>query len=283
MRSFARPLGRDRKSRIYRRSPVAILLIWASICFGCGGANVNNGPAARAKATPDRGEEIVAEHLKRDAAPYRKDRVRFTIREEGEKTEIIEIDTWRRQAGDVTATLSIVAKPAEDAGSGSLTIEETGKPTVVVTYAVSRDEFRETDTGKMFFGGLTVQELLGEWNKYSYKVLGERAAGGVSGFEVEGKLKDGQKSVIASTKAVFDAQNYLPIETRLFDNAGKELRTYQKAEIKTAGGRAYIGKVEVVNHVYNSQIAVEILSREFPDKLDDAMFAREKLKQSSKK
>lgn len=235
-------------------------------------------PSITAKPTADRGEEIVAEYLKRDASPYRKDRIRITVKEEGENDQVTELDVWRRQTAATTETLSIIAKPTEDAGSGSLTLEEKGKPTVNVTYSVSRGEFRETDTGKMFFGGLTAQELLGEWGKYSYKLTGEN-----NGFEVEGKLKDDQKSVIAVTKVTFDAQTYLPVEMHLFDSGGRELRTYQKPEIKTANGRPYVARTAVANHVYNSRITIEILNREFPDKLDDAMFTREKLKQSAKK
>lgn len=257
------------------------LTILAALALACGGpSGPDVAPSNAAKPTANRGEEIVAEHLKRDGAPYRKDRVRFTIKEDGEKTEIFEIDVWRRQTATTTETLSIIAKPAEDAGSGSLTIEEKGKPAVNITYSVSRDEFRETDTGKMFFGGLTAQELLGEWNKYSFKLLGEATP---NGFEIEGKLKHDQKSIIASTKATFDVQNYLPVEMHLFDRSGKELRTYQKAEIKTANGQPYVAMTEVENHVYNSQITIEILSREFPEMLDDVMFTREKLKQSAKK
>jgi len=262
-----------------------LILILAFFVFGCGGAS-NSGAGTTAANTPkppDRGNEIVAEHLKRDASPYRKDRVRFTVRSESDPVEVYEIDVWRRQMEKGTDTLSILVKPAEDAGSGSLATETPGKPTVNVTYAASRDEFRETDTGKMFFGGLTVQELLGEWNKYDFKFVGEKDVDGKKAFEVEGKLKDGQKSVIASQKVLFDAQNYLLLESRLFDSGGKEIRTYHQKEIKSDAARPYVSKTEVENLIYNSKITVEILSREYPATVDDSMFSREKLKQSVRK
>ncbi len=261
-----------------------ITLIITFLAIGCGGkSTADPSVAGGGKPASDRGNEIVEEYLKRDASPYRKDRVRFTIKEEGEKTEIFELDVFRRQANGVTTTLSIITKPEDDAGSGTLTVEEKGKPAVNVTYSVSRDEFRETDTGKMFFGGLTAQELLGEWNKYAYKFTGEVTSGGTAGLGVEGKLKDGEKSVVASNKIIFDAKDYVPLEVSLFDNTSKEIRTYKKGEIKSVNGRPYVASTNVVNHVYNSRITIEILSRELPEKLDDAIFTREKLKQSAKK
>lgn len=262
-----------------------VITIAAVFAFGCGGASNSSSvstPSSTAKPA-DRGNEIVAEHLKREAAPYRKDRVRFTVRSEGDPVEIFEIDVWRRQTEKQTDTMSIMVKPAEDAGTGSLAIETPDKPTVNITYAASRDEFRETDTGKMFFGGLTVQELLGEWNKYTFKFIGERDVDGQKALEIEGKLKDGQKSAIATTKVLFDAQNYLLLEMRLFDSGGKEMRTYRQKEIKSDVSRPYLSKTEIENHIYNSKITVEILSREYPAAIDDSMFSREKLKQSVRK
>jgi hypothetical protein len=264
--------------RVMRSLLIPLLAIFA---FGCGGStNTDSTSPSNATKTSDRGNEIVTEHLKRDASPYRKDRVRFTVRSEGDPVEVYELDVWRRQTAKQTDTMSIIVKPVEDAGSGSLAIEAPDKPTVNVTYSAARGEFRETDTGKMFFGGLTAQELLGEWNKYAYKFVGEREVDGKKALEIEGKLKDGQKSVIASNKALFDAQSYVLLEMRLFDSGGKEMRVFRQKEIKTESGHSYVSKTEVENHIYNSNITIEILSREYPAKIDDSVFSREKLKQS---
>ncbi|MBX7053699.1 MAG: outer membrane lipoprotein-sorting protein [Pyrinomonadaceae bacterium] len=255
-----------------------VLVLLTLLCIGCAGEP--NGPAKTPSAAgPDRGEAIVAEHIKRDAAPFRKDHVRFTVTEKGGPPVVTEIDVWRRQSGDVTSTLSVITKPAEDAGTGSLAIEEKGKPSVIVTYAESRGEFRETDTGKMFIGGLTAQELIGEWNKYNYRLIGESS----SGFEVEGKLKEGERSAIAVSRVVFDKQNYLPVSMELFDNAEKKIRSYGVPEIRTADGRPYIGKTVVTNYVYGSEITIEIVSREFPAKLDESLFTRDRLKPAVRK
>ncbi|MFZ1700117.1 MAG: outer membrane lipoprotein-sorting protein [Pyrinomonadaceae bacterium] len=268
------------KSHI-RRLDLRLLLftLVISLSLACGGATGSivdeNGTA---KPVVDRGEEIVAEHVKREAVPFRKDRIRFTIREEGEKTQVIELDAWRRHQDDTTTTISVIAKPAEDAGLGTMTIEEKGQPTVVVSYAVSRDEFRETDSGKMFFGGLTAQELLGEWNKYSYKFISD-----ASGLNVDGKLKTGEKSVIDATKLIFDPKSFLPVEMHLFDNTGKEMRVFRSSDLKTVNGHSYFARTDVVNHVYKSEITIEILNRDYPEKLDDVLFTRERLKESAKK
>lgn len=255
-----------------------VLFLLTLLGFGCSGEP--NGPSKTTSgAGPDRGGAIVAEHIKRDAAPLRKDHVRFTVTEKGGPPVVTEIDVWRRQSGDVTSTLSVITKPAEDAGTGSLTIEEKGKPSVIITYAESRGEFRETDTGKMFIGGLTAQELIGEWDKYNYRLIGETP----TGFEVEGKLKDGERSAIAVSRVVFDKQNYLPVGMELFDSAEKKIRSYGVPEIRTVDGRPYIGKTVVTNYVYGSEITIEIVSREFPAKLDESLFTRDRLKPAGRK
>ena len=131
----------------------------------------------------------MAVYLKRDGAPFRKNRVRFTITSEEEPKKVYEIDTTRKQSGNETLTLTQIVKPAEDTDLASLTIESDDKPTNVVTYVASMDEFRDTDTGRMFFGGLTAGELLGEWDKFDYRFLGEKTVDGQRLMELEGKLK----------------------------------------------------------------------------------------------
>ncbi|MFN2500459.1 MAG: outer membrane lipoprotein-sorting protein [Pyrinomonadaceae bacterium] len=260
-------------------------IVLAAALVGCGtpppGGSSTEPPAA---SNPhERGEEIVAEHIRRDAAPFRKDRIRFTISAPDEPVEIFELDVFRRQRGGETNTLSMIVKPDADAGSGSLTTERAGQPTVNITYSVSRDEFRETDTGRMFFGGLTAQELLSEWSKYSYHFIDERDFQGSRVFAVEGRLKKSESSVITLNKLLFDAVTYLPVEMRLFDRTGKELRTFQSKETGSVDGRAFVRRTDVVNHVYNSNITIEILSREFPATLEDSLFDREHLRRSARK
>lgn len=257
----------------------ALALALAAACSGSVGPQTAKAPAVRT----DRGNEIVNEYLRREAAPFRKDRTRITVRSEDGSVEVYELDVWRRQTEDQTDTMSVIVKPTEDAGTATLSVQVKDKPTVNITYSQALDEFRESDTSKMFFGGLTAQELLGEWGKYSFTYLGDREFEGKVAHEVEGKLKDGQTSVIASNKVLFDVENFLVRELRLFDNTGKELRVYTQKETRVVDGRTYISKTDVVNHVYKSNITIEVLGREYPSTLDDALFSRERLRRSVRK
>jgi hypothetical protein len=83
----------------------------------------------------------------------------------------------------------MVAAPQGEEGGRSLTIEAKGRKTVVVTYAASRDEFRETDSRKMFFGGLTVGELLGDWDRFITNSSMKKNMERVKVYEVEGNLR----------------------------------------------------------------------------------------------
>jgi len=272
-----------RRMNVRFRVSIAVLLCgFSCLAIGCGGSAGLNSTTGVTPAV--RGQQIVDEYLKRDSSPFRKDRSRFTVTEEGDQPKAYEIETWRKQSPDETVTLNdMVAAPQGEEGGRSLTIEGKGKKTVVVTYAQSRDEFRETDSKKMFFGGLTVGELLGDWGKFDYQFIGEKDLNGVKVLEVEGRIRSPADSLVSKMNVLFRADNYVPMESHLFGADGKEIRTYKTTAVKDDAIHPYASRVEVDNPVYKSHIVIEILSREFPEKIDDAMFAREKLKETAKK
>jgi hypothetical protein len=227
----------------------------------------------------ERGIQIVAEYLKRDAAPYRKNRVRLTIASASEPLKVYELEIWRKQTPAETLTLTHVVQPADESDLAALSVERKGEPTTNVTYVSSTDQFRETGTNKMFFGGLTAQELLGEWDKYDYSLVDEKDLQGAKVYDVEGTLKPSTDSVIARTRTLFRADTYLPAETHLFNSEGKELRTFQVKKYGSVAGREAIWFTEIENHLRPTKVTIETLSLDFPEKADDAMFTRERLKQ----
>lgn len=250
------------------------------------GLAVSNGcrheaPAGRNDGAmrQERGAQIVAEYLKRDAAPYRRNRVRLTITSQSEPVQVYELEIWRKQAAAETLTLTHVVQPANESDLAALSIERKGEPTVNVSYVSSTGQFRETGTNKMFFGGLTAQELLGEWDKYDYSLLAEKDLDGIKVYEVEGKLKPGADSVIAGTRIFFRADTYLPTEMHLSNSAGEEVRTFRVKQFKNVGGRDAVWLTEVENHARPTKVTIETLSLDWPEKVDDAMFTREHVKQ----
>lgn len=258
-----------------------LLLLNLVILAGCG-----NGPAPAhddAALPNQRGAEVVAEYLKRDAAPYRKNRIRLTIASPSEPVKIYELEIWRKQTPAETLTLTHVVQPAAESDLAALSIEKKGEPTINVTYVSSNGQFRETGTNKMFFGGLTAQELLGEWDKYDYTLRGEKDLQGVKVYEVEGKLKPGADSPIAQTRTLFRADTYLPAEMYLFNSGGEQVRTFRVANFRNVAGRDVIWATEIENHVRQAKITIEMLNVEFPEKVDDAMFTREHLKRLANK
>lgn len=234
-------------------------------------------------ARHERGTQIVNEFLKRDAAPYRKQRVRLSINSTSEPNKVYELEIWRKQTENETLTLTHVVQPADENDLAALSVEKKGEPAVNVTYVSSTGEFRETGTNKMFFGGLTAQELLGEWGKYDYSLMDEKTVDGVKVMEVEGTLKPGDDSILARTITLFRADNYLPAEVHLFDSGGQEVRTFHVQKYNNVAGRDAIWLTEVENHLRPTKVTIETLSLDFPDKADDAMFTRDRLKQLSRK
>lgn len=226
-----------------------------------------------------RGAQVVAEYLKRDASPYRKGHIRMTIAAPSEPVKVYELEIWRKQTSAETLTLTQVVQPADESDLAALSVERKGLPAINVTYVSSADQFRETGTNKMFFGGLTAQELLGEWDKYDYQLLSEKDLNGVKVFEVEGKLKPTGDSIIARTVTIFRADNYLPAEMHLFNSEGKELRIFKVTKYNNVAGRDAIWLVEIENLSRQAKITIETLGLEFPEKADEAIFSRDRLKQ----
>jgi hypothetical protein len=255
-------------------------LLAALATASCGGSNVseNTSNAPKNTAAAGRGSEIVAEFLRRDAAPLRKTRVRFTVTSEDGSVKVYELDSWRKQADGETATLTQVIKPAEDSDLASLTIETNGKPAVVTTYSSSLQDFRETDTNKMFFGGITAGELLGEWGKFDFRLIKEETAGDHQQYQLEGKLKKGESGTVARMEVTMRADNYVPTQLRLFDSSDRQIRTFDITDFKSDDHGVYASKTTVDNPIYKTKTEIEILSREFPASVEPAFFTRENLK-----
>lgn len=230
------------------------------------------------KTNRERGEQIIAENLKREAAPYRKSRVRLTVTSEKEPTQIYVLAISRKHTEAETRTLTEIIEPKEDQDLATLTVEQKGKPTVSIAYVSSTNKFRESGTGKIFFGGLTAQELLGEWHKYDSRLLLEKELGGVKTLEVESTLKPDADSVIQRYVSVFRADNYLPIELRLFGSDGKPLRLFQIKETRPIEGRNVVWRTEIENYVYKTKVIIETLEMSFPAKLPDSYFEKDYLK-----
>ncbi|MBA3766811.1 MAG: outer membrane lipoprotein-sorting protein [Acidobacteria bacterium] len=225
----------------------------------------------------ERGAQVIAEYLKRDAAPYRRSRVRLTITSTTEPVKVYELEVSRKQTADETLTLTQLVQPASENDLASLTIERKGQSAINVTYTAT-GQFRETGTNKMFFGGLTAQELLGEWDKYDYRLLSEKEVNGTKAFEVEGTLKPSANSNIARFTTLFRADTYLPAESHLFSSDGRELRTFQFKDYHAFAGRTVASRIEIENHVRDTQVIIEVLSLSFPDRMGDEIFTREWLK-----
>lgn len=252
-----------------------LILAFAGACKREAPGNAGEDPAMRQQ----RGAQVVAEFLKREASPYRKNLVRMTIVGPSEPQKVYELEIWRKQTPEETLTLTHVLQPADESDLAALSVERKGQRAVNVTYVSSTGEFRETGTNKMFFGGLTAQELLGEWDKYNYELLGEKEFEGLKTFEVEGKLKPGSDSILARSRILFRADTYLPAEVHLFSSDGSELRAFKVKTFRNVAGHDVIWQTDIDNLARKTKITIETLNVEFPEKANDAMFTREHLKQ----
>lgn len=227
----------------------------------------------------ERGAQVIAEYLKRDAAPFRQARVRLTISDARDETQVYELDVWRKQTANETLTLTQIAQPAAQRDVASLTTERHGENAVSVTYLTANDQFRETGTNKSFFGGVTAQEFLGEWDKYDFRLINEKESGALTSYDIEARLKPKRDSTIARLTVIFRGDTYLPAEMHAFNSDGEELRTFRITDYGNFSGRTVVGRMEIKNHIFKTTVMVEVLNMMFPERMDDSLFTREHLKQ----
>ncbi len=266
--------------KLILKTAFLILIACFLIVSGCKNNSTESlkSEADAESKTMDRGEEIMSEYLKRDASPFRKSRVRLTVENADGKKEVYVLEASRRQTDGETQTLTHIVESKDGGDLATLTIEKKGEEAKNVNYIPSRDQFRESGTNKMFFGGLTSQELLGEWDKYKTKFLAEKELGSVKVFEVESVLKPKVSSVISRIVSLFSAEDYLPRELRLYNSDGKEIRTFQILETREIGTKRIVSKTEITNHIQNSKITIEVLEMTFPESLPAGFFERDHLK-----
>lgn len=282
---------RERRNRRVRsrcavgRTNYLFLFILLSVGFifdGCGGEGSSFEELAPVNDSKqpniNRGEQIVIEYLKRDFVAFRKSRIKLTVEPEEGRKKVYILDILRKQIEGETRSLTNIVEPREDRDLATLTIEKTGRETVNINYIASRAKFRESSTRKMFFGGLTSQELLGEWGKYKSRFLAEKERDGSRVFEVESILKTDAKSVIKRIVTLFGADDYLPRELHLFNSDDREIRTFYIKETRRVGNKKIVSKTLIKNHIYKAQVTIEVLDMSFPDSISADVFKRAHLK-----
>ncbi|HKZ81249.1 MAG TPA: cytochrome P450 [Pyrinomonadaceae bacterium] len=132
---------------------------------------------------------------------------------------------------------------------------------VNVTYHPANNQFEEFDADRQAFGGLTVQEMLGDWSKYDSRLLGEKDVEGVKTYEIENTLKANESSTIKRFVVLIRADNMLPSEAHVFNAQGSEIRTYRIKEYRTIEGHPTFWRIEIENPVRHTKINLEVSMR----------------------
>jgi hypothetical protein len=272
-----------KRTKLIRNSLLILLTVFLALGGSCRETayedSEETAPASKKKEA-DRGELIVAEYLKRDSSPFRKSRVRMTVKPDQGRTDNYLLETSRKQTEGKTLTLTRVLEPKEDSDIATLTIEKKSQPSVNINYIASQERFRESGTNRMFFGGLTSQELLGEWDKYDSKFLGERKEGekGEKIWEVESRLKPKADSFIKRIVTHFGTEDYLPKKLSLFNYQDKEIRTFDIIETKVFDEKKAVSKTIIRNHLHKTTVTIEVLDMSFPENIAAEKFERGHLK-----
>lgn len=260
----------------HRLFSILPLFLIANMLAGCQQKPVQSNLNEETQRT--RGAEIVAEFQKRDSPPTRHVQLRMIIESPDQPQKEYEFEVWRKHSEGETKSLMHVVKPSSESSLVSLTIQRKGEEPLNVTYYPAKDEFEEFNADRQVFGGLTVQEMLGDWGKYDSRLISEKDVAGVKMYEVENTLKANESSTIKRFIVLIRADNMLPAEAHVFNAQGSEIRTYRIKEYRTIEGHPTFWRIEIENPVRHTKINLEVLNESFNERFDDKLFTRESLK-----
>lgn len=260
----------------YRLFSILPLFLIANMLAGCqqkpGQSNLNE------ETQRTRGAEIVAEFQKRDSPPSRHVQLRMSIESPDQPQKTYEFEIWRKHNQDETKSLLHVTAPSSERALVSLSSQQRGQEPVNVTYSPAKNEFEEFNADRQAFGGLTVQEMLGDWGKYDARLISEKDVSGVKMYEVENTLKANESSTIKRFIVLIRSDNMLPAEAHVFNAQDSEIRTYRIKEYRTIEGHPTFWRIEIENPVRKTKINLEVLNESFNERFDDKLFTRENLK-----
>ena len=260
----------------YRLFSILALFLITNMLAGCQQKPEQSNLNAETQRA--RGAEIVAEFQKRDSSPSRHLQLRMSIDSPDQPQKVYEFEIWRKHNQDETKSLLHVIKPLSESALVSLSTQRKGAETVNVTYHPDKNEFEEFNADQQAFGGLTVQEMLGDWGKYDARLISERDVAGVKMYEIENTLKPNESSTIKRFTVLIRTDNMLPAEAHVFDAQDSEIRTYHIKEYRTIEGHPTFWRIEIENPVRHTKINLEVLNESFNERFDDKLFTRENLK-----
>lgn len=128
---------------------------------------------------------------------------------------------------------------------------------------------------KAFFGAVTLQEFLGEWDKFDFRLVNEKDVNGFESYEIEGRLKAQAQFHHRAAHGSFPWRHVSACRDAGVRSDRQELRTFRVTEYHSFGDRAVVGRMEIENLIFKTTVVVEVLNMMFPDKLRDDLFTRE--------
>jgi Outer membrane lipoprotein-sorting protein len=193
--------------------------------------------------------------------------------------------------------MTIYRKRAAD-GSQVMRIDFTAPPTqrdlsalITVTAAGEVEGTRYTQSNNTFVTsrgvlgedslfGMTLQELIGgQLEKYDWKLAGEETFNQTPSYRLDGRLKPGAESKFARLVLFIAKDSFAAVGAEFDDDHDELLRRMTVDKLAQINGRWTRMHWMVDNRARQKKIEFETLEAHYDQKLSDALFTREQLKQ----
>ncbi|MCS6805080.1 MAG: outer membrane lipoprotein-sorting protein [Acidobacteriota bacterium] len=225
------------------------------------------------------GEQIVQQYLNRDRCRDAKTKIKARVKEaDGTEREFI-IMNYQKCVDDTQYTIRQQLASKGDPARVLLTIQAPGQPIQSVTYLPGMAKFVEVQDLRQEDSqfGMTLQESVGGYDLYEYRLIGMEQIGPLQTYKVEGQLKPDATSRFYKMVIYFRQDNYLPARIELY-NAENQLVRLRSTLWMQQNGRWRDVRTEVDNRKYQKRIVFETMEADDNPNIPLSFFTRENLK-----
>jgi hypothetical protein len=256
---------------------ILTLIMLTTVLHAC---RRDRGAPAPDPAPLPTGQEVVNHFLTYVGCHDAKLKVQARVTNEDGTTREFIIMTYQKCADGVQYSLRQVIVPESERSRALLTVEKPGQPVENVAYLpgfkkfVEVQDLRREDT--VF--GLSIQESLGGYDLYDYKMLGTERVGQYETYQVEGRLKPETESRFKRTITCYRRDNFLPVRMELYNLQNQLVRVKQYTHWDHIDGRWTETRSDVENLQYKKRIVFDTVEADYTADLPLWFFTRENLK-----
>lgn len=261
-----------------RTTVARCIVVWLFIVIGQACQREQTASIPETKPLPT-GEQIVQQYLKHERCRDEKTTIKARVKEADGTEREFTIMNYQKCVDGTQYTIRQRLAGKGDPARVLLTIQAPGQPVQSITYLPGMAKFIEVEDLRQEDSqfGMTLQESVGGYDLYEYRLISVERVGPLQTYKVEGRLKPDASSRFHRMVIYFRQDNYLPVRIELY-NSENQLVRLRSTFWAQQNGRWRDVRTEVDNRKHQKQIVFETVQTDDNPNLPLSFFSRENLK-----